>query len=193
MTDININRIRTGDKFVTKEGRKLTVKECWNDGRGLFQLTTEEDNDSRKVYTYQINGKAFTDDTSDMVEFTEVESEEDKVTYYVPKFDIDVLPVLTVNGENKLVYGIIDLNGLEIKEPQVLKAGFKYTIIASLEKKTGRDVEVIKQEQIICDSREDCEEKLLEIQGHLIGKGVDKEAIQNNFTQSIDTLQKNVD
>lgn len=172
---VNINRVRAEDEIVLENGTKLVVKEAWNAG-GIFQIKTEDDT----IYSYDINGKSL-DGNSNIETLLEKELPEDKIAYYIPKFDVDMLPVLTINGEDKIIYSLVELNGLEVDEKQTLKASYKYVIVALLQKKLGRDITVLKQENIICQSKEECEQKLLEISGNLKGANLDETETKKDF------------
>ena len=172
---VNINRVRAGDEFLLESGEKLLIEEAWSAG-GVYQVKASDGT----IYSFSINGESL-EGKGNVLEFIENETEEDKITYYIPKFDIDMLPVLTINGEDKIIYSLMELNGLEVNEKQKLKASYKYVIIALLQKKLGRDITVLKKENIICQSKEECEQKLLEISGNLKGANIDETETRKEF------------
>lgn len=162
----NLVRMRAKDKLVMGKG-EFTVKDCWNAGE-IFQLITEENPDD--ILTYNISGSCLNKGLEyNIQELIEVPQPEDEETFYIPKIDVNRLPILTVNGEDKIIIQLLDLNGLEIKRKQKLKAEYRPVITAMLQKKKGRDLEVIKEEKIICDSDEDCESRLKKIEEQLNG------------------------
>lgn len=162
----NLVRMREKDKIVTGKGT-FVVKECWSAG-GVFQLLTEENPD--EILTYNINGSSLNKgEDFNIKELVEVPQPDDDKVFYIPKFDVDLLPVLRINDEDKIVIQLLDLDGLEVNKKQTLKASYKYVITALLQKKKGRDIEVIKEQKIICDSKEDCEKRLKKIDDQLAG------------------------
>lgn len=155
---VNLNRMRAEDFLILENGDKLRVGHTWNNG-DLFQLT-EPGKD--EIYTFNILGVSV-DGKSNVKELVETEWESDKETFYVPRFDVDLLPVLTINGEDKIIRTLLELNGLEVKEPQTLQAQYKYVIVATLQKVHGRDKVGLKQDFVICDSEEECRNRLAAI------------------------------
>ena len=183
---LNINRLRAGDEIKLETGDTLLVKEAWSAG-GIYQFKVEDDS----ILSFDINGQA-ADNHGNMISFIEHETEEDKITYYIPKFDIEFLPVLTVNNEDRIIYSLLDLNGLEVESKQVLHAEYKYVIVALLQKKLGRDITVLKKQEIICQSKKDCEEKLFEISGNLKGANIDETETRKEFDGLIEKLLTDV-
>lgn len=170
----NIARIRAKDKIICNNGKTYEVKEVWMAGE-IFQLITEEEPD--KILTYNIRGESLSEIPGTgygIKEFIETKLPDDDNVYYIPHFEIELLPVLTVNGEEKIIMQLLDLNGLEIKGDQTLKACYKYVIVAKLNKKQGRDMTNIKIERIICDSKEACQEKLSKISDYFQGDKPDQ-------------------
>lgn len=166
----NIARIRAKDKIKCINERIYEVKEVWSAG-STFQLITEEFPD--QIWTYNIHGQALGDLAGcgyTIAKLIETKLPDDDVAYYIPRFETEFLPVLKVNGEEKIIMQLLDLNGLEIKEPQKLEAMYKYVIVAMLNKKLGRDITNIKTERIICESKEECEEKLEKISAQFTGE-----------------------
>ena len=165
----NIARIRAKDKIVCNNGKTYEVKECWV-ANGIIQLVTEEEPDN--ILTYNINGIILGDKAGmgyGISDFIETKLPDDDTVYYIPRFGIDLLPVLHVNGEEKIIMQLLDLNGLEVKGDQTLKAEYKYVIVATLNKKLGRDMTQLKQERIICNSKEECQERLEKISSYFKG------------------------
>lgn len=163
----NIARIRAKDKIVCNNGKTYEVKDCWV-ANGVIQLVTEEEPDN--ILTYSINGTILGDKTDyNILDFIETKLPDDDTVYYIPRFDIDLLPVLHVNGEEKIIMQLLDLNGLEVKGDQTLRAEYKYVIVATLNKKLGRDMTQLKRERIICNSKEECQERLEKISSYFKG------------------------
>lgn len=162
---VNLTRMRAGDKIHCADEKTYTVKDCWSAG-GIFQLTTEEFPD--EIWTYTIGGGSLNDKVN-IHELEEVKQPDDDNIYYLPKFEVEMLPILNVNGEDRIVMQLLDLNGLEVKGSQTLTACYKYVVVGRLYKKQGRDMEVLKEEKIICDSKEDCENKLQAIELQFTG------------------------
>lgn len=155
MSTVNLNRMRTQDILVLEDGTKLLVGHTWNNG-DLFQLTEPG---KSEIYTFNILG-VNVDGGPNVKELIETELESDKETYYVPRFDVDLLPVLTVNGEDRIVKTLLELDHLEIQYLQTLRAQYKYVIVATLQKIHGRDKVGLKQDFVICESEEDCKKRL---------------------------------
>ena len=185
---VNINRMRTGDKIKLESGKELTVSENWM-ANGIYQMIPVEEPDS--IYSFNIMGKNLDPNfkKANIVEFTEVPNESDNKTFYVPKFDIDLLPVIHINGEDRFIYRLDELNGLEVKGDQTLKSGYKYTVIAMLQKKHGRDIEVIKEQKIICESKDDSMKTLDRIAKQFTGENLELTELQKIF----DNLKEKVD
>lgn len=162
---VNLTRMRAGDKIHCSDDKTYTIKDCWS-AAGIFQLTTEENPD--EIWTCNISGSSL-NDKARINELEEVKQPDDDNIYYLPKFEVEMLPILNVNGEDRIVMQLLDLNGLEVKGSQTLTACYKYVVVGRLYKKQGRDMEVLKEEKIICDSKEDCEEKLEQIEKHFKG------------------------
>lgn len=160
---VNIARIRAKDKIKCQNEKTYEVKEVWSSG-GTFQLITEEFPD--QIWTYNIHGHALGDLAGcgyTISELIETKLPDDDVAYYIPRFEIELLPVLKMNGEEKIIMQLLDLNGLEVKGDQKLEAMYKYVIVATLNKKLGRDMTNIKTERIICESKEECQKRLEKI------------------------------
>lgn len=158
---VNLVRMREDDILVLNNGDKIHVDSCWNNG-DLFQVKSEEE-----IYTFDILGRnlnAIPGEGKNVKELIEVEKESDKETFYVPRFDVDMLPVLTVNGSDRIIRTLFELNGLEVTEPQMLQAQYKYVIVGTLRKVHGRDIDVLKQDEVICQSKEECEDLLKSIE-----------------------------
>lgn len=156
--NVNLVRMREDDILVLNNGDKIHVDSCWNNG-DLFQVKSEDE-----IYTFDILGRSLAGDASSVKELIEVEKESDKETFYVPRFDVNILPVLTVNGSDRIIRTLFELNGLEVTEPQTLEAQYKYVIVGTLRKVHGRDIEVLKQDEVICQSKEECEDLLKSIE-----------------------------
>lgn len=188
MANVNINRMRTGDKIKLESGKELTVSENWM-AQGIYQMVPVEEPDC--IYSFDITGRNLDPNfkQANVVEFTEVPNEDDDKTFYVPKFDVDLLPVLHINGEDVFIYRLDQLNGLEVKGDQTLLAAYKYTVIAMLQKKKGRDIEVLKEQKIICDSKEDALKTLDRIQKQMTGDFSDENQMKKDF----DNLKEKVD
>lgn len=188
MANVNINRMRTGDKIKLESGKELTVSENWM-AQGIYQMVPVEEPDC--IYSFDITGRNLDPNfkQANVVEFTEVPNEDDDKTYYVPKFDVDLLPVLHINGEDKLIYRLDELNGLEVKGDQTLKAAYKYTIIALLQKKKGRDIEVLKEQKIICESKQEAIKNLKDIGDRMTGDISNENQMKKDF----DNLVKKID
>lgn len=176
---INVCRLRAGDEITLSSGEKLLIEEAWN-ANGIFQFKVT----GGDIVSVDINGKSI-EGKSDIESFIENETEADKITYYLPHFDVDMLPILTINGQDRIIYQLMELNGLEIEGKQTLKASYKPVIIASLEKKLGRDTEVLKVEKIICETREECEKKLMQIAGNIKGANLDETETKKEFDNLI--------
>ena len=183
----NINRARAGDEITLSTGEIYEIKEAWSAG-GYYQFKVNDKDEL--ILTVDINGKAV-DNHGDIISLREIETEDDKITYYIPKFDVEFLPVLTVNNEDKIVYSLMDLNGIEVSTPQTLQATYKYVIVAMLQKKLGRDITVIKKQEIICQSKEDCEQRLFEISGNLKGANIDETETRKEFDELIEKVLTN--
>lgn len=185
---VSLNLVRAQD-IITIGDESFVIKECWN-ANGIFQLKVEK-NGKDIILSYNIAGDSLEDPSLNISNLEMVELPEDSLTYYYPKFSVELLPILKINGEDKIIYKLLDLNGLEIKEPQVLEASYKYTVIAMLIKRKGREMSVIKQEKIICDTKEACEEKLKEIENSFKGLDAeDEKSAKESFRKSVDTLLK---
>ena len=185
---VNINRMRTGDKIKLESGKELTVSENWM-AQGIYQMVPVEEPDC--IYSFDSTGRNLDPNfkQANVVEFTEVPNEDDDKTFYVPKFDVDLLPVLHINGEDVFIYRLDQLNGLEVKGDQTLLAAYKYTVIAMLQKKKGRDIEVLKEQKIICDSKEDALKTLDRIHKQMTGDFSDENQMKKDF----DNLKEKVD
>lgn len=187
----NINRLRKGDKVTLDNGEIFEVKECWT-ANGIYQFKVDSKNkDEELILSYNISGKSLDPSLGsghDIKSFEEVESPEDNITYYIPHFDVDMLPVLHVNGEDVIIYTLMDLNNMYIHEAQKLEASYKFVIIATLQKKKGRDFCVLKTQKVICESREDCEAKLLMMSGNVKGANVDKKLVEEEFTKALKSV-----
>ena len=160
----NLNRLRQGDILHLKNGESYTVDDCWISGN-VIQMVMIEKKDT--IFAFNILGRSLDPEGSDVAVLQEVPQPDDEKTYYLPKIEVSDLPVLHINGEDKIIYQLFDLDGLEIKEPQTLVAKYKPVITAKLMKKKGRDLEMLKEEKIICESKEDCEERLKKIDEQL--------------------------
>lgn len=173
-----MNIIREGD-FVYLGEEKLLVKGCQK-GNCVYSITVERNGKDISL-AYDIVGDSMEDPSLNITDVEFVEKPEDKTTIYYPNLGVDVLPVLTINGEDMFIYKLTDLDGLEVKEPQVLKAAFKYVVVANLLKKKDREVQLLKSEKIICGSQEDCQKKLDEISKHFVGVDKENEAVVRNI------------
>lgn len=173
-----MNIIREGD-FVYLGEEKLLVKGRQK-GNCVYSITVERNGKDISL-AYDIFGNSLEDPSLNITDVEFVEKPEDKTTIYYPNLDVGVLPVLTINGEDMFIYKLTDLDGLEVKEPQVLKAAFKYVVVANLLKKKGREVQLLKSEKIICGSQEDCQKKLGEISKHFVGVDKENEAVVRNI------------
>lgn len=185
-----MNILREGD-FVFLGEEKLLVKDCQK-GNGIYSITVERNGKDINLM-YNIVGDSMENPSLNITNVELVERPEDKITVYYPDLGVDVLPVLTINGEDMFIYKLTDLDGLEVKEPQTLKAAFKYVVVANLLKKKGRDLQLLKSEKIICESKEDCQAKLDEISKHFIG--VDKEnesVVKDIFEKTVDNKKNSV-
>lgn len=185
---VNINRMRTGDKIKLESGKELTVNENWM-REGIYQMIPVEEPDC--VYSFDITGRNLDPNfkQANVIEFTEVPNEDDDKVFYVPKFDINYLPVLHINGEDIFIYRLDQLNGLEVKGDQTLQASYKFTVIVMLQKKQGRDIEVLKEQKIICDSRDNAMETLDKIAKQFTGENLELTELQKIF----DNLKEKVD
>lgn len=183
MTDININLIREDDIIQLENGEVFRVKETWN-ANGIYQCKVDH-KVKEIVLSYNILGESLEDPSLNIVQFVMVEKPEDKIPYYIPRFDVVLLPVLNVNGEDRIIYRLVDLDGVEIKEPQVLKAGYKHTIEVKLQKKLGRTLEVLKEDKIICDSEEDCKNRLSQMEGLLIDVDLSNEKLGREYYEKL--------
>lgn len=183
MTDININLIREDDIIHLENGEIFEVKETWN-ANGIYQCKVNY-NDKDIVLSYNILGESLEDKNLNIIRFEMVEKPEDKITYYIPRFDVVLLPVLNVNGEDKIIYRLVDLDGLEVNGPQTLKAGYKHTIEVKLQKKLGRTLEVLKEDKIICDSEEDCKNRLSQMEGLLIDVDLSNEKLGREYYEKL--------
>ena len=162
---VNLVRMRNGDRIVTIDAGIHIVKECWSAG-DVFQLITEDN--PEEILTYNISGYCLSKDSKwHLHELIEVPQEGDDEIFYIPKVEVNMWPILHVNGEDKIIIKLMDLDGLVVKKKQTLRATYKPVISALLQKKHGRDIEVIKEERIICESEEDCKERLEKIEKQL--------------------------
>lgn len=161
--DINLNILRADDVVTFRDGTSHVVQEAWNTGK-IYQFRVEDE----LIVSYDIHGKSIEHPELDIVDIELTEKPEDKQTFFFPKIDVKPLPVLTVNGEDIIIKVLNELDGLEIKEPQTLKASYKPCIIAQLFKKHAREITLLKQEIIICQSDEECEEKLKTIEKQFV-------------------------
>lgn len=160
---MNINLLREGDKITLKNGATYELCEAWK-ANDIYQFLVKV-GEKDVIISYDIQGNSIDNSSLNIVAYELVERPEDKQIFYVPNFECKLLPVLKVNGEERLIFSLNELDGLEIKEPQVLKASYKYCIVANLYKKYNRTTTIIKTQTIICSSKEECEEKLKEIEG----------------------------
>lgn len=176
MEKININRLRQDDIIKLQSGTLLTVEDVWSAGN-IYQVSS-----NGKIYSFSIDGKNL-ENGDNILEINWVEQPDDDVVQYIPKVTVDLLPILNVNGEDMFIYRLLDLDNLEIKEPQTLKARYKHVIIKTLVKKKGRDIEIVGEKKIICESEEECKKKLEEIEGRLnpIEGELDESSIKSMF------------
>lgn len=181
--NINIAQIREDDIIFLSDGEPRTVKKVAVTN-GIYLLTVLH-NDKEITLSYNITGDSLENKEMNLTGVEFVSKPEDDLTFYEPKFEIDMLPILRVNGEDKIVYTLMDLNGLEIKEPQTLETSFKYVVIASLFKKKGRSFQCLKQEKIICGDREACEKKLEEIGSSFVGVNKENEQEIKNLYEKV--------
>lgn len=179
MTDININLIREDDIIHLENGEVFKVKETWN-ANGIYQCKVNY-NGKEIVLSYNILGESLEDKSLNIVQFEMVEKPEDKIPYYIPRVDVVLLPILTVNGVDTIIYRLVDLDGMEIKSAQTLKAGYKHVIETKLQKRLGRMSEILKESKIICDSEEDCRERLEKINSQLVDVDTSNEKISRDF------------
>lgn len=183
MTDININLIREDDIIHLENGEIFEVKETWN-ANGIYQCKVNY-NDKDIVLSYNILGESLEDKSLNIVRFEMREKPEDKITYYIPRVDVVLLPILTINDEEKIIYRLIDLDGIEVKSAQKLKAGYKHVIEVKLQKKLGRTMEILKENKLICESEEVCKKKLDEINSQLIDVDTSNEKISKDCYDKI--------
>lgn len=160
--DININLIRKQDKITLKNGQVLEIEDAWHKD-AIYQVKVNYKG-KEMILTYKIDGTSLDNDELTITNFEMTELPEDSIVKYIPKFDVNLLPILNLNGEDKLIYRLLDLDGLEVKGDQVMKASYKYVIEAYLQKIKGRSAEIVKEEKIICGSKEECQEKLANIE-----------------------------
>ena len=179
MSDININLIREDDIISLKNGETFVVKETWN-ANGVYQCKVNH-NGKNIVLSYNILGESLEDESLNIVKLQMIERPEDKIPYYIPRVDVVLLPILNINGEDMIIYRLVDLDGIEVKESQTLKAGYKHVIETKLQKKLGRTLEVLKESKIICDSEKDCRERLEKINSQLIDVDTSNEKLSRSF------------
>lgn len=183
MTDVNINLIREDDIIHLENGEIFEVKETWN-ANGIYQCKINY-NDKDIVLSYNILGESLEDKSLNITRLEMVEKPDDKIPYYIPRFDVVLLPVLTINGEDKIIYRLVDLDGLEVKGDQVLKATYKHTIEIKLQKKLGRTIEVLKEDKIICNSEEECKQQLDKMNNQLIDIDTTNEKISKECYKNL--------
>jgi flagellar biosynthesis regulator FlbT len=158
-SDRNLALVRIKDLVRFKgENDFREVEDCWSAGE-LYQIVI-----NGNVLSYDINANRLMDDTKEIEEIEFVNTEDDLTPKYFPKLDVNLLPVLTVNGEDRIICRLTELDGLEINGPQTLKASYKHTIEARLYKEFKRKRDLLKEEKVICNSEEECREKLKEIE-----------------------------
>ena len=165
MTNVNINLIREDDIIHLENGEIFEVKETWN-ANGIYQCKVNY-NDKEIILSYNVLGESLESPDLNIIRLEMTEKPEDKIPYYIPRFDVVLLPVLNINGEDKIIYRLVDLDGIEVTSNQTLKACYKHTIEAKLQKKLGRTLEVIKEDKIICESEEECRKRLEQLEGQL--------------------------
>lgn len=181
--NINLVLVREGDIIHLSDGNVFEVLSVGNsqDGHYILDVMYQE---KQVSLVFNITGDSL-EHGADIVKVELVPNETDSKTFYYPRFEVDVLPVLEVNGEQKFIYAITDLNGLEVKGEQVLKASYKYTIINTLIKQHGRSTTGLKRETIICESEEECMKKLDEISNQFVDADrEDSELIKELFIKN---------
>lgn len=182
---MNINLLRAGDKITVESGETLEIAEAWT-ANDIYQFKVGVHDEKEIILSYNLEGKSLEHESLNITSYELVEKPEDKLTFFTPKFEVRLMPVLVVNGEEKIVATLKELDGLEIKGDQTLKADYKYTIIATLQKKSGRTITNLKSQNIICQSAEECEEKLKEIEGMFHGEDEeDAKRIGKLFTMAL--------
>lgn len=188
---MNINLLRAGDEVIFADNSKYIIKEAWSAG-DIYQFVITE-NGKDITLSYEIDGTSLDYADLNIVSYKLNERPEDKVPMYIPHIEYQLLPVLTINGEDKVIVRLVDLDGIEIKEPQVLKANYKHSIVVSLLKKFERQVTCLKEEKIICQSKEECEEKLKEIEAMFSSKEEkDLDSVKKLFENILTEGDKNV-
>ena len=183
MTDVNINLIREDDIIHLENGEVFEVKETWN-ANGVYQCKVIY-NDKEVVLSYNILGESLEDKSLNIIRFEMIEKPEDKIPLYIPRVDAVMLPILNINGENKIIYRLVDLDGMEVKGDQVLKADYKPTIEVKLQKKLGRTSEILKEEKIICDSEEDFKNRMEKIESQLVNVDNSNEKLSRELYQKL--------
>lgn len=183
MTNVNINLIREDDIIHLENGEIFEVKETWN-ANGVYQCKVNY-NDKEIVLSYNILGESLEDKSLNITRLEMIEKPDDKIPYYIPRIDVVLLPVLTINGEDMFIYRLVDLDGLEVKGNQTLKASYKHTIEIKLQKKLGRTLEVLKENKIICESEEDCRKRVEAFENQLIDVDTTNEKVGREFYNKI--------
>lgn len=180
-----MNVLRSGD-YITVEGKEFEVKDCKGE-RGIYTVTIEIDGKGTEL-NYDIMGTSLASGNLNITDVRFVENPDDDKTFYYPNLIVDILPVLNINGEDRIVYKLMDLNDLEVKAPQVLKASYQYVITVNLMKRKGRELEVLKSEKIICGTEEQCKKRLNEIEKQFVGVDKENEAVVRNYFSNLLTI-----
>ena len=168
---MNINLLRPGDKITLKNQAVYELQSFEPKGGTYEVLITDQ------ILNYNLDGTCLQHSSLNIESYELVARDDDNVPYYIPRIEVESMPILEVNGENMIIPTILNLDGLEIKEPQTLKASFKPTVVAHLIKKLGREINVIKTEYSVCESEKEAEDKVNEIKSRYIVK---EENEQNN-------------
>jgi hypothetical protein len=179
--DINLALVRDGDEVEFSDGFH-NIESSWS-AQGIFQISV-----NGKIYSYTLKGEPLTPESPEMLTVVFNNTETDLKPVYTPHLEVSLLPVLTVNGEDKVIYRLTELDGLEVKGDQKLSATYKYTIEAKLYKILMRKKDLVKEEKIIFNSEQECKEKLESIQKALKDVDHDNESVASDqFTEMVHT------
>lgn len=151
---IDMDSLRKGDVLKFENGEEAKIESI------AFRM------DDKKYYIDLGTKVAFRFDSEGKCEFPAynisevvlVETEDDKITYYVPNIFWQLTPVvsITVKGAKKplkqtIVKSVFELDGMgPFYHGEIIKAEILPVVYAELRKCKGRDVSILKTEKIFC-------------------------------------------
>lgn len=160
--EINMDILRKGDKIKFENGEEVEIVNiAYRTDDGLYYINVGNDT----AFRYNEQGKCEFPGY-DIAETELVETEDDKITYYVPYIYWCHSPVVSVyvKGGKKpikqnVVKSIFELDGYgPFYKGEIIKANISPVVYAELRKCKGRDMEVLKTEKIFCKSEKEAEE-----------------------------------